>query len=127
MAKITWDEMAISTSTATSYVDMAGSPYTPKGTGILRAVKLVLAGDAATSLIENVTVKMSCQAWGVDLVISGAGGGVRTAPAVPIPPVVQECALPVSAANPIQIQVKHYTGATPVTPRIQVLGAFEYQ
>jgi hypothetical protein len=119
------DEMAYSTSVATTLTAMTGSPYSPLADGRLIQVKLGASGDAVTTLIENVTVKLSCPLWGVDLYVSLEGANLRTAPAFPIPKGVQNCDLPVKTGNRITIEVMNRTGATPVTPRYQLIGVFE--
>ena len=103
-----------------------GSPYTPLMDGWLVQVKVGVSGDAVTSLIENVTVKLACAGlWAVPLYVTVEGANIRTAPASPIPKGIQNCSLPVNSGKPIVVEVLHVTGATPVTPRIQVIGVFE--
>ena len=119
------DAMGTSVTVTTSYVEMTGSPYTPPLDGRLIQVKLLAVGDAATALIEGVTALISSPLWGVPLTVSVAGGGIRTAPAVPIPKGVQNCDLPVKTGNKITCQLKNVTGDTPVTPTYQLVGVFE--
>ena len=119
------DEMATTTGVATTFTAMTGSPYSPLESGRLIQVKLNVTGDAVTSLIENVTVKLSNPKWGVDLYVTVAGANIRTAPAFPIPVGVQNCDLPVVIGSDIKCEYKHETGATPVTPRVQLIGVFE--
>lgn len=120
------DEMGTSQSVATTLIAMDGSPYSPLKSGKLIGVRLAMAGDAATSLIENVTVLLTCPKFnGVNLWVSGSGGGIRTAPAVPIPVAIQACDLDVETGVPITLSVVNRTGATPVTPQYQVIGIFE--
>lgn len=103
-----------------------GSPYTPLVSGRLLQVKVNVTGDAVTSLIENVTVKLTSSTFGaVPLYIAVAGANIRTAPAFPIAIGIQNCDLDVRTGVPIVIEIMHVTGATPVTPRIQVIGVFE--
>lgn len=102
-----------------------GSPYSPLTNATLIQVKVHVAGDAVTSLIENVTVKLESAMWAVPLHVSLNGANIRTAPAFPIPTGIQNCDLPVRTGVPITITVLHVTAATPVTPRIQILGVFE--
>jgi len=127
LAKVVWQEMATSVSVATSYAAMTGSPFTPKASGRLRALRLMASGDAATALIEGVLAKLSCGLWGYDVHIGLAGAGIRTAPAFPIPIEELEVDLPVNAGNPITLELINQTGDTPVTPRYNVMGCFEYQ
>lgn len=117
--------MAYSESAATTLTAMTGSPYTPPVSGRLVQVKLGASGDAVTSLIENVTVVLTNPKWGVPLTVTLEGGNIRTAPAFPIPKGVQNCDLPVAIGSKITIEVMNRTGATPITPRYQLIGVFE--
>jgi len=119
------DEMGYSVSVTTSFVEMTGSPYTPLKTGRLIQVKLGASGDAVTTLIENVTVKLTSPLWGVPLYVTVEGNNLRTATTPPIPKGVQNCDLPVQLGSKITIEVMNRTGATPVTPRYQLIGVFE--
>lgn len=121
------DEIGTSVSVTTTYVEMTGSPYSPLLSGRLIQVKLNASGDAATALIENVTVQLSSAKWRVPLVVAIVGAGLRTAPGFPIPIGVQNCDLPVETGVQIKAEVKNVTGDTPVTPRYQVIGVFEGQ
>lgn len=117
--------MAYSVSVATDLTEMDGSPFTPSLNGRLVQVKLGVSGDAVTSLIENVTVVLTSPKWGVPLTVTAEGANIRTATSPCIPKGVQNCDLPVATGNKIKIEVMHRTGATPVTPRIQLIGVFE--
>lgn len=117
--------MAYASGVVTTLTEMTGSPYTPPLNGRLVQVKLGVSGDAVTSLIENVTVVLTNPKWGVPVTVSVEGGNIRTAPASPIPKGVQNCDVPVSIGSKIKIEYMHRTGATPVTPRIQLIGVFE--
>jgi hypothetical protein len=124
------DEMARHTGVGTVAFVAAdgtpGSPYTPLVSGRLLQVKVHVNGDAVTSLIENVTVKLTSSTFGaVPLYVAVNGGQIRTAPAHPLRTGIQNCDLDVATGVPIVIEVMHVTGATPVTPQIQVIGVFE--
>lgn len=119
------DEMATATGVVTTLTAMTGSPYSPLADGRLIQVKLNVTGDAVTSLVENVSCRLSCPLWGVYLWVTVAGANIRTAPAFPIPIGVQNCSLPVKTGVDITCEYLHRTGATPVTPRIQLIGVFE--
>lgn len=123
MGKLWWDQMGINNLTGTTYADVTGSKYTPVVDGRLRAVKLVMAGDAATSLNELSDVKLSSPEWGRDLVVSQGGGGLRTAPAFAVPDSIYECDLPVKASQGITIQARW--NVTSVTPHQVIMGLFE--
>lgn len=119
------EEMATSVSVLATEHEMTGSPYTPPVNGRLVQVKLGASGDAVTTLIENVTVILTSPKWGVPLTVTVEGANLRTAPAFPIPKGVQNCDLPVATGNKIKIELMNRTGATPVTPRYQLIGVFE--
>ncbi|MEE9403117.1 MAG: hypothetical protein V3V47_07970 [Desulfobacteria bacterium] len=124
------DEMARHTGVGTVAFIAAdgvpGSPYSPIVSGRLLQVKVHVNGDAVTSLIENVTVKLTSSTFGaVPLYVSVNGGQIRTAPAFPLRTGIQNCDLDVKVGVPIVIEIMHVTGATPVTPQIQVIGVFE--
>ncbi|GAH94658.1 unnamed protein product [marine sediment metagenome] len=119
------DEMGYSESASTTLVAMTGSPYYPLIDGRLIQVKLGASGDAVTTLIENVTVKLTSPKWGVPLYVTVEGNNLRTATVPPIPKGVQNCDLPVKTGSKITIEVMNRTGATPVTPRYQLIGVFE--
>ena len=117
--------MGYSESAATTFAAMTGSPYYPLKGGRLIQVKLGASGDAVTTLIENVTVKLTSPLWGVPLYVTVEGNNLRTATVPPIPKGVQNCDLPVQTGSKITIEVMNRTGATPVTPRYQLIGVFE--
>lgn len=119
--------MGYSSSVVTgSYVAMTGSPYSPKAAGTLRKLKLYAAGDAVTSLIEDIMVRVrSASFGGVDAFVCTTGANIRTAPAFPIPVGETVCDLPVKAGVPITLETLQRTGATPVTPQYKVIGVFE--
>jgi len=124
------DEMARHTGVATTGFIAAdgtpGSPYTPLVNGRLIQVKLNVAGDAVTSLLENVTARITSASFGtLPVYVAVNGANIRTAPAFPLAVGVQNCDLKVATGVPITIEIMHITGATPVTPRIQVIGVFE--
>ena len=118
------DEMGTSTTASTSLTAMTGSPYSPLKSGRLIQLKLGASGDAATALIENVTVRCSCPLWGVYAYVSLEGAGIRTAPAFPISKGVQNLDLPVQTGVDIVCEIMNQTGDTPVTPRYQLIGVF---
>ena len=117
--------MGTSVSVAATYAAMTGSPYSPLKSGRLIQAKLGASGDAATALIENVTVKMSCPLWGTYAYVTVEGAGIRTAPAFAIPKGVQNLDLPVQTGVEITCEIVNQTGDTPVTPRFQLIGVFE--
>ena len=119
------DEIATSTSASTTYVAMTGSPYSPLKSGKLRKLILGASGDAVTSIVEKVVVQLTCPLWGVPVTVSLDGANIRTAPAQAIPQAEMVCDVPVQTGVQITIQIKNETGATPTTPRYNLLGIFE--
>lgn len=120
------DQMATSTSAATSLTAMTGSPYNPLRAGRLRQLILTIAGDAVTSLIEAGRVVVSSTSFaGVEVEIPFSGANIRTAPAFPIPTMVVDCDVPVAIGVQVTLQIVNETGATPITPRFAVYGVFE--
>jgi hypothetical protein len=128
-----WVNAFTSTSVATSETAMTGSPYNVTKDSILTEVRVSVAGDAVTSLIEAGYVKLGCKEWaGREVVIPFAGANIRTAPAFPIPVETVHLGsspnskgLPCPRGSSITAVVNHVTGATPVTPRIAVFLGFE--
>lgn len=128
------DEMFNSTSEATALTDMfAGSsaavgPYNVPYAGKLLKVVILWAGEAATSLVENVRVELNCKIWKPNVLKFGlVGAGIRTAPAFPIPPFAWGIDQPVKTDQGITGQIAQPTAATPITNNTRVFGVFETQ
>ena len=117
------DQMGISNLVGTTYADVTGSKYFCPVNARLREITVVIAGDAATSLIEGIDIRFNSPQWGRDLVVSASGAGIRTAPAVGVQSFKYQCDLPVSASIGIQIQLRN--NVTSVTPHISIIGTFE--
>ncbi|GAI65002.1 unnamed protein product [marine sediment metagenome] len=107
------------------YAAMTGSPYSPLLSGRLIQLKLVIYGSAATALIEGLVAKVESAKWGVPVTVMGAGGGLRTAPALPVPTGIQNCDVPVTIGVPITAEIKNVTADTPVTVEATLIGVFE--
>ena len=122
MSKLWWDNLGAINTTSTSYTSI-GSKYFAPVDCRLRMIRLSIAGDAATSLIESCTLRITSPEWGRSLVVGGAGAGLRTVPAIPIPNSNHETDLPVKASQGLDMQAKF--NVTAVTPDIQVYGLFE--
>ena len=117
------DEMGTASATAVTYTAMTGSPYSPLKNGKLTAVRVTMAGQAVTSLMEELSVRLTCPDWGVPVIVKIGGGALRTAPAVPIPTAEVDVDLPVSQASKITLEYKF--NVTAVTPQVSVCGVFE--
>ena len=118
------DQIATSTSEATTMTAMTGSPYSPLLDGRLIQLRLYCGGDAVTSLWEIVTIKLGSSKWGIPVYVSATGSNIRTAPAVPTPVGVMNCDLPVFTGVQITAQIQHLTSGTPITFNAQLLGVF---
>jgi hypothetical protein len=105
---------------------MTGSPYSPLKNARLRKIVLKAGGDAATSLIDGVVrIRLTCPKFsGVYAYVLMSGQGLRTATCPPIE-AEQVVDLPVETGVPITIEMFQDTGATPVTPRFNLLEVFE--
>ncbi len=126
-----WDEMFNTQGESTTLADMNGgssaavAAYTPKYNGRLVAVKLLWAGEAVTSLMENVRVEMNCSIWMPNIARFGlVGANIRTAPAVPVRPEEWDVDLPAITNQGITAQYIYADAATPITCNLRVFGQF---
>lgn len=100
------------------------NPYNPPLNGRLLKVLVQIGSEAATSLVEDVRVEMTCTLWTPNrLEFIASGNGLRTAPAVAQPPYVFDVDQPVKTDTGIDGNYMHDSGS-PVTSRIRVLGLF---
>lgn len=119
-----WDQLGVSAVTGTTYTAITGSPFTPQANARIIMLRLVFAGDAATSLIERTDVRLKSKTFGgVDCVISGNDTGLRTAPALAHNHLDFPVDLAVQAGVPITIEAKN--SVTAVTPNTAILALFE--
>jgi len=101
------------------------SPYTPDEDATLTGIRVFVAPEAATSLVENYQVRMTCTTFKPNtLHVAGCGNGLATAPAVPAPVFDYQVAQPVKAGVPITIETRHAV-ATAVTANIMIMGMFQ--
>lgn len=119
------DEIATYIGADVTYVAMTGSPYSPLISGRLIQLKLLVYGSAVTALIEGVVAKCESPKWGVPITVGTAGGGLRTAPAIPLPAGIQNCDVPVATGTKITAEIKNVTADTPVTVEAVLIGVFE--
>lgn len=114
---------------ATTWEALAGtfqaSPYTPDEKATLKGIRLLQADEAATSLVENYQIRLSCTTFKPNTIhVAGNGRGLGTAPAFPVQPIDYEVNQPVEPGVPITIEGRHAV-ATAVTANILVLGMFQ--
>lgn len=98
--------------------------YTPSISGRLKKIIVVPGGIAATSLIENGHVKLTCKSFGgVEMFAPFQGVGLETVPRYQKVPCVTECDLAVQGGIPISLY--YYYNVLPVTPELVIFGEFE--
>ncbi len=99
--------------------------FSPVINGQLRKVILMWAGEAVTSLIENVRVELTSTLWNPNTSHFGlVGANIRTAPAFPIPAFEFPFEQPVRTDHPITGQIIYDNTVTPVTCNLKVYGVF---
>ena len=114
---------------ATTFEALAGafqaSPYTPDEDAKLVGIRLIIGGEAATSLVNNLMIRLTCTTFKPNKIeIAGGGCGIRTAPAQQPPVYDYDVNQPVRAGVPITLEGRHATGS-PVTNNTIVMGIFE--
>lgn len=113
---------------AQTYEALAGtfqtSPYTPDEDARLVGLRVIVGGEAATSLVEQLQLRLTCTTFKPNTIHVGASGsGLRTAPAVQPQPVDFEVDQPVKSGVPITIEGRHAV-ATAVTNNTVLYGLF---
>ncbi len=99
--------------------------FSPVLNGKLLKVILMWAGEAVTSLIENVRVQLTSTLWDPNQMEFGlVGANIRTAPAFPIGAFEYVVDQPVRTDHPISGQIVYDNAVTPVTCDLKVYGVF---
>lgn len=111
-----------------TYEAMAGtfqtSPYTPDEDARLIGIRVVPTSEAATSLMEGFQIRLTCTTFKPNTIhVCGAGTGLRTVPAFPIPALDFPVDQPVRSGVPITVEGRH-TVATAVTANVFIMGEF---
>jgi len=124
-----WRLMGHYNGEAQTYEALAGtfqtSPYAPDERCRLKGIRVIVGGEAATSLTELVQYRLSCTAWTPNVLhVVGQGNGLRTAPANAQTPLDYECDQPCEPGVNITIEGRHPV-ATAVTHNSFVMGLFE--
>lgn len=112
-----------------TYEALAGgfqaSPYTPDEDAQLIGLRLLVGGEAATSLTEGVQIRLSSTTFKPNVIhVAGQGVGIHTAPRQGIPIIDFEVNQPVKAGVPITIEGRHAV-ATAVTHNSFLMGMFQ--
>lgn len=123
-----WRLMGHYTGESQTYEALAGafqaSPYTPDEDARLIGLRTICAPEAATSLVENYQLRLTCTTFKPNtLHVGGCGNGLATVPSVPSPVIDYEVDQPVKAGVPITIEGRHAV-ATAVTANIMLMGLF---
>lgn len=124
-----WRVIGHYTGEATTYEALAGtfqaSPYNPDEKCTLKAIRVFAAPEAATSLVENFQIRLSCTTWKPNTIhVAGCGNGLATVPSVPSPVFDYQVNQPCEPGVGIQLEGRHAV-ATAVTANIIVMGLFE--
>jgi len=99
--------------------------FNPPVDSVIRKIAILLGGEAATSLIEDVRIELESSDWVPNrLHFDASGNGIRTAPAMHIPVYEYDVALVMRTALGIRGDYIH-SGGTPVTSRIRVMFGFD--
>jgi hypothetical protein len=125
-----WKVLAEYDAETTTYSACAGgagsSPYTPDENATLVGLRVIVGGDAATTLTELVQFKLTCTTFKPNSIeCMGAGGGLRTAPFPQPAPIDYTVNQRVLAGVPITIEARNVTADTPVTNSVVIMGCFE--
>lgn len=112
-----------------TYEALAGtfqsSPYTPDEDARLIGLRVVPGGEAATSLVEQFQLRLTCTTFKPNTIhVGGSGVGLRTVPATPLGHIDFEVDQPVKSGVPITIEGRHAV-ATAVTANIVVYALFQ--
>lgn len=101
------------------------SPYTPDADGVLKGLRVIVVGEAATSLIRGVQWRLSCAMWKPNTCHAfGAGAGLQTVPMVQPAASDYDVDQPVKAGVPITVEARCDV-ATAVTVSCYLMGLFE--
>ncbi len=102
------------------------SPYNPEANGRLKGIRVIVSGQAATSLTRGVLIRLTCSIWQptnqVDFFV--AGHGLETVPQQNPPVYDFPCDLPVQVGVKITMEGKCLE-ATHVTNSVLVMGMFD--
>ena len=101
--------------------------YRAKKGGRLLKVILLSGYEAATSLVEDIRVEITCTEWTPNtLMFAAAGDGLHTAPHFHGPQSIVEYVVDQPVKTDIDITANYiHDSGSPVTSRIRVLGVFQ--
>lgn len=100
------------------------SPYTPDENAHLVGLRVMVAPEAATSLVEGVQIRLTSTTFKPNTIhVCAIGNGLATVPAIPAPVLDYQVDQPVQAGVPITIEGRHAV-ATAVTCNLMLMGLF---
>jgi len=124
-----WRLLGLYNAESTTYTACAGaaqaSPYTPDEDATLVGLRVIVGGDAATTLTELVQFRISCTTFNPNsMEAMGLGSGLLTAPALKVMPIDHPVNQPVKAGVPITVEARNVTADTPVGVSVALMGKF---
>jgi hypothetical protein len=126
-----WRQMFNTAGESTTLADMNAGTTAATGafrvpvSGTIKKIVLFVGSEAATSLVEDVRVEITCTMWSPNTHHFAANGsGLRTATTPQHFPFEYDVNMPVDNSVDITAQYIHDSGS-PVTSRIRVLGYIE--
>lgn len=129
MAKY-WVYMGEYDAESTTFTAFAGgggsSPYSPDTDGQLKALKVIIGGDGATSLTEHVEFRLTCTKFKPNAIHCGhSGNGLATAPAFKPAPADWIVDQEIKSGVPIKLEGRNITADTPVGVSVHLYGLIE--
>lgn len=101
------------------------SPYTPPVDGRLTGIRLMKGRTAATTLMNQINIRLTCALWSPNSMVVGlCGAGLETAPAYQTAPVDFDVDQPVKAGVPITIEGINIL-SNAVTADVHIFGRIE--
>ncbi len=101
------------------------SPYTPDIDGRLVGIRVIPGGEAATSLIRGVQIRLTSTTFVPNTIHAFVeSNGLQTVPYVPAKELDYQCDQPVKAGVPITVEGRNDV-ATGVTVAVFIMGLFE--
>jgi len=103
------------------------SPFNPDFSGRLVALRTIIGGGAATSLVQHILWRLTCTTFRPNVIeVGGQGHGLQTAPSPYDPPIDWPVDQPIQSGVGITIEGQNLAGAeTPVTVEAFLYGLFE--